>query len=376
MQDAAAEDGKTKKKPSLLQRMLRPVAAVRKRYRSVAKVVSAFNKATLIPSMGTMMEKFMKTSLFKNTNALTKIAVMNYEKFGERAKELLNAFTGQFGLLFWAIGKALQPFKWFVSTTWNAVMHPIDTLKKVINGEWLVGLLKRGFDNPANAFMFGALAAMVYNFVERYVFPVVDHYVIIPALRVVRNVMRWLDPDSPGTVAHAIMGFVDLVKHPIEFLRDLVKPVDGVGNSLVLKVFMNLAKKVGVDFPLSFAKLLFKNADVMLKTMVDLKTSPFLSGFAGSARMSWLLKPMMFAAMAAGNALGKIYKTDGDQDGRLSFSERITKALGISKAKVTNAVVGKFMKAGMSAKELEAARGNIDALDGELNALLALDETV
>lgn len=255
-------------------------------------------------------------------------------------------------------------------------MHPIDTLKKVLSGDWLVELLKTGFNNPANAFTFGALAAMVYNFVEKYVFPVVDHYVVVPALRVIRNVMRWLDPNTPGTIAHAIMGLIDLVKHPIEFLRDLVKPFDGVGNSLILRIFMNFAKKVGVDFPLAFAKLLANNADTILKTIIDLHQSPFLTSFAGSSRMSWLLTPMLYASMVAGNALGKIYKTDGKEDGRLSFSERITRALGVSKTKVANAVVGRFMKAGMSAKELETARGNINALAGELDLLLGLDDTI
>ena len=236
-----------------------------------------------------------------------------------------------------------SPITSFFKGAWNAILHPVQSLKKIIGGSsWLVGLLKFGLKNPANAFMLGAFSAMAYNMVKKFVYPLVDHYVTIPALKITNMVMQWLNPEKPGTIANIIMGLIDVIRHPVQFIKDLVKPVDGIdpSKSLISTIFVNFARKVGVDFPAWAAKLMIENADVILETIMDLHSNQFMMGFVGSTKMSGLLKPMMYASIVAGNALGKIYKAD--DKGTLSLSDKIKEDLGVSKKRVQNELVNRL----------------------------------
>lgn len=268
-----------------------------------------------------------------------------------------------------------SPITSFFKGAWNAILHPVQSLKKIIGGSsWLVGLLKFGLKNPANAFMLGAFSAMAYNMVKKFVYPLVDHYVTIPALKITNMVMQWLNPEKPGTIANIIMGLIDVIRHPVQFIKDLVKPVDGIdpSKSLISTIFVNFARKVGVDFPAWAAKLMIENADVILETIMDLHSNQFMMGFVGSTKMSGLLKPMMYASIVAGNALGKIYKAD--DKGTLSLSDKIKEDLGVSKKRVQNELVNRFLESNRSGEEAQFAKDNINALVRELNEIEELND--
>ena len=141
-------------------------------------------------------------------------------------------------------------------------------------------------------------------------------------MEMTKTFIEWLNPDKPGTIANIMVGLVEAVKHPIEILKSFFGPIEGVknGGTMLLRLFLNTAKFVGVnDFPVRWAEWLFENGDVILNTIADINNSPGLMGFAKSAKFSWLLKPMFIGAMAAGNAMGKIYKKD--ENNRLSLND-------------------------------------------------------
>lgn len=293
------------------------------------------------------------------------------KSISNRINRLGNIISVGFGTALNVVRFVFKPITSFFKSSFNAIIHPINTLKKLTKNDWLVRLLQLGFKNPKNVFMLGAFTAMIVSASERYIIPVIDHYVVIPAMEITKTFIEWLNPDKPGTIANIMVGLVEAVNYPIEILKSFFKPIEGSknGGTMLLRLFLNTAKFVGVnDFPVRWAEKLIENSDVILNTISDIDDSPGLMGFAKSSKFSWILKPMFIGAMAAGNAMGKIYKKD--ENNRLTLKDQLKNDMDTSSKKIIQGVTSRIVSMSLSDeeknKEIKDAKDNIEGLENEL----------
>ena len=132
----------------------------------------------------------------------------------------------------------------------------------------------------------------------------------------------------------------------------------------------------GIDFPLWAAKLLFNNTDILFKTYMNIHANPMLGGFMGSTKMSFILKPLWIAAIASGNALGKIYKREDDDKGTLSFSDKILNDMNESAGKVANEVKGRLLEGHATQQEIDTSQKYVDAISREFQELDELNSLI
>lgn len=283
------------------------------------------------------------------------------KKADKSVKILRKRLRSGFGFAVKCLGLALSPMSKFLKGAWKTIRHPLDTLGLLFKSGVLGKVLEIGLTNGrGGGFAIGAIAAIACNFVERFVFPLVNRYVVSPALWVANGVMKAIDPDEPGSIGSKLKSVMDVLGPFFKVVKQFFVPQQD-GDSLPLTLFLNLARYVGVGFPRKCAEYLVNNADVILKTYVN--RPMFLRGFASSVPLGNMLLTVMYAA---GNAIAKIWNVDDEH--RLTLSDQIEKDTSESARKISERVIDRLVGDGSVSgrKNVEAIRDRIYKLEDEL----------
>lgn len=283
------------------------------------------------------------------------------KKADKSVKSLRKRLRSGFGFAVKCLGFALSPMSKFLNGAWKTIRHPLDTLGLLFKSGVLGKVLEIGLTNGrGGGFAIGAIAAIACNFVERFVFPLVNRYVVSPALWIANGVMKAFDPDEPGSIGSKIKSVMDVLGPFFKVVKQFFVPQQD-GDSLPLTLFLNLARYVGVGFPRKWAEYLVNNADVILKTYVN--RPMFMRGFASSIPFGNILLSVMYAA---GNAIAKIWKVD--EEHRLTLSEQIDKDTSESAKRISERVIERLVGDGSVSgrKNVEAIRDRIYKLEDEL----------
>lgn len=94
-------------------------------------------------------------------------------------KSIRKGLHGAFGIVFKAFGAILSPIGNVVKGTLNAIIHPIQTIKKVAHAG-IFGILKTMFKSPSYAYTFGFILGLLYY---KVIEPPFKRYILLPLVK-------------------------------------------------------------------------------------------------------------------------------------------------------------------------------------------------
>jgi hypothetical protein len=141
----------------------------------------------------------------------------------------------------------LSPVTKLLSPIFNAIRHPIKTLCNFLRGDgFLAKFFLGAFNNPANAFMFGAFAGAVTVFMSKIILPVVNEYITLPLLKCVNFALELFNPRKEGNIIGYIQGAFNIIRPVFSFLWDILKGDYVSSGDLITTILVNLGERVGV----------------------------------------------------------------------------------------------------------------------------------